>query len=174
MYAALTLSFLGGARWGAELARSPDAPNLWRMVAGMKNYRDAAIFLGARMFYVDGMTAVLIYTGIYATGVMKWGALEMLIYGIVLSTLAVLGGFVGCWLDEGFGPKRAVQIEIGMSLLGIIAFIGMGPNQILYFWPYDAAAHSPVWGGPRGVSHAEIPLDVCGCGGPASGLAGAE
>ena len=33
VYAALTLSFLGGARWGAELARSPDAPNLRRMVA---------------------------------------------------------------------------------------------------------------------------------------------
>ena len=33
VYAALTLSFLGGARWGAELARSPDAPNLWRLVA---------------------------------------------------------------------------------------------------------------------------------------------
>lgn len=124
------------------------AGNLWRMVAGMKNYRDAAIFLGARMFYVDGMTAVLIYTGIYATGVMKWGALEMLIYGIVLSTLAVLGGFVGRWLDEGFGPKRAVQIEIGMSLLGIIAFIGMGPNQILYFWPYDVTQHADMWSGP--------------------------
>jgi hypothetical protein len=33
VYAALTLSFLGGARGGAELARSPDAPNLRRMVA---------------------------------------------------------------------------------------------------------------------------------------------
>ncbi len=33
VYAALTLSFLGGARWGAELTRAPDAPNLWRLVA---------------------------------------------------------------------------------------------------------------------------------------------
>ena len=33
VYAALTLSFLGGARWGAELTRAPAAPNLWRMVA---------------------------------------------------------------------------------------------------------------------------------------------
>lgn len=124
------------------------AGDLWRMVAGMRNYRDAAIFLGSRMFYVDGMTAVLIYTGIYATGVMKWGALEMLIYGIVLSTLAVLGGFVGRWLDEGLGPKRAVQVEIGMSLIGIIAFIGMAPDRILYFWPYDVTAHADMWAGP--------------------------
>ena len=33
VYAALTLSFLGGARWGAELTRAPEAPKLWRMVA---------------------------------------------------------------------------------------------------------------------------------------------
>lgn len=124
------------------------AGELWRMVSGMRNHRDAAIFLASRMFYVDGMTAILIYTGIYATGVMKWGALEMLIYGIVLSTLAVLGGFVGRWLDEGLGPKRAVQVEIGMSLLGIIAFLGMAPDRILYVWRYDPAAHPPLWNGP--------------------------
>lgn len=33
VYAALTLSFLGGARWGAELTRAPNDPNLWRMLA---------------------------------------------------------------------------------------------------------------------------------------------
>ena len=100
------------------------------------------------MFYVDGMTAILIYAGIYATGVMGWGALEMLAYGVLLSVLATLGGFVGRWLDAGFGPKRAVQIEIGMSLLGIIAFLGMAPDRILYFWMWDVAAHPPLWDGP--------------------------
>jgi UMF1 family MFS transporter len=124
------------------------AADLWRMVANMRNYRDAAIFLISRMFYVDGMTAILIYTGIYASGVMGWGALEMLSFGIVISSVAVLGGFVGRWLDEGLGPKRAVQIEIGMSLIGIIAFLGMSPDTILYVWSYDASAHAPLWNGP--------------------------
>ena len=124
------------------------ARSLWGMVANMRHYRDAAIFLISRMFYVDGMTAILIYAGIYATGVMGWGALEMLAYGVLLSILATLGGFVGRWLDAGFGPKRAVQIEIGMSLMGIIGFLGMAPDRILYFWNWNAAAHAPVWDGP--------------------------
>jgi UMF1 family MFS transporter len=72
----------------------------------------------------------------------------MLLYGIILSTLAVLGGFVGRWLDDGVGPRRAVQIEIGMSLLGIIALLGMGPDRILYFWAWDSLAHPPLWQGP--------------------------
>ena len=32
-YAALTLSFLGGARWGAEPTRVPNAPSLGRLMA---------------------------------------------------------------------------------------------------------------------------------------------
>ena len=34
MYTGLTLSFLGGARWGAELARAPDTPSLPRLILG--------------------------------------------------------------------------------------------------------------------------------------------
>ena len=124
------------------------AADLWSMVKTVGQHRNAAIFLSARMFYVDGMTAILIYAGVYATGVMKWRALEMLFFGIILSVLGVLGGFVGRWLDNALGPKRAVQLEIGMSLLGIIAFLGMAPDRILYLWTFDVAAHAPLWGGP--------------------------
>jgi UMF1 family MFS transporter len=124
------------------------ARDLWVMVRTVRRYRNAAIFLASRMFYVDGMTAILIYAGVYATGVMKWRALEMLFFGITLSVLAVLGGFVGRWLDHGFGPKTAVRIEIGMSLLGVIALLGMTPARILYFWSWNPADHTPLWSGP--------------------------
>ncbi len=124
------------------------AGTLWRMVTTVGHYRDAAIYLFARMFYVDGMTAILFYYGIFASGVMKWGALELLFNGIILSILAVLGGFVGRWMDAGFGPKIAVQIALGMSLIGVICLLGMGPDKILYFWHYDPHAHAPLWNGP--------------------------
>jgi UMF1 family MFS transporter len=129
-------------------ALSRGARDLWSMVRTVRRHRNAAIFLTARMFFVDGMTAILIYAGVYATGVMKWGALEMLFFGIILSVLAVLGGFVGRWLDARFGPKTALRIEIGVSLLGIIALLGMGPDRILYLWAFHPAAHPPMWSGP--------------------------
>jgi UMF1 family MFS transporter len=124
------------------------ASALWRMLKAVRGYRDAAIFLLARMFYVDGMTALLLYYGIYAAGVMHWGALELLFNGILMSMLSVLGGFVGRWMDAGFGPRRAVQISLGMTLFGLFWLLGMGPDKILYFWSYDAAAHPPLWSGP--------------------------
>jgi UMF1 family MFS transporter len=78
--------------------------------------------------------------GSYAIGVMKWGALEMLLYGIMLSDLGGAGRLRRSLAGRRPRPQgRAVQIEIFMSLLGIIAMLGMAPDQILYFWAYDAA-----------------------------------
>jgi UMF1 family MFS transporter len=124
------------------------ARELAAMVRQVGRIRNAAVFLVSRMFYYDGMTSILIYAGVYAVGVMKWGALEMLFFGIILSILATAGGFIGSWLDHALGPKRAVQIQIGMSLLGIIAMLGMAPDRILYLWSWNPAAHAPLWNGP--------------------------
>ncbi|HEY0648581.1 MAG TPA: MFS transporter [Phenylobacterium sp.] len=137
-------------RTGVPIARAfaQGAAELWRMLKTVSHFRDAAIYVGARMFFVDGMNGVLVYAGVFAVGVMKWGALEMLAYGILLSIFAVLGGYVGRWLDAGLGPKVAVGLEILMSMLGLTAFLGMAPDTILFFWSYDASAHAPLWDGP--------------------------
>ena len=124
------------------------AGELKRMVTTVSRYKDAVLYLLSRMFFVDGMNAVLIYAGVFAVGVMKWGPLEMLGYGILLSVFAVLGGFVGRWMDAGLGPKGALRIEIFMTILGLLAFMSMAPDRILYFWAWDTAAHPPIWDGP--------------------------
>lgn len=124
------------------------AGELWRMVRTVGRFKDAAVYLVSRMFFVDGMNGVLIYAGVFAVGVMKWGPLEMLAYGILLSVFAVLGGYVARWLDGALGPKTALKIEIAAAMLGLLAVLGMAPDRILFFWPHDAAAHGPMWDGP--------------------------
>jgi UMF1 family MFS transporter len=133
---------------GVIKAFANGARALWTMLTTVRRHRDAAIFLLARSFYVDGMTAVLTFFGIYATGVMHWGALEMLVIGIILTVLAVIGGVLARFFDGFLGPRRAVQMEILMSLLGIIALLGMAPDRIFFFWHWDPAAHPPMWNGP--------------------------
>ena len=70
------------------------ASDLWGMVRTVGRYRDAVIYLGSRMLFVDGMNGVLFFSGVLAAGVMKWGPLELLTQGIVLSIVAVFGGYV--------------------------------------------------------------------------------
>lgn len=113
----------------------------------LKGHADVAKFLGARMLYCDGMTALLIFGGLFAAGLMKWGELEMLAYGISLSIFGVLGGLLAPWLDRVLGPRRAIQLEVGACILILIAMLGMTREQILYVWPWDAS-HGVLWNGP--------------------------
>lgn len=119
-----------------------------RMIATVRQHRDAAVYLVARMFFYDGMNGVVFFYGVLAAGVMGWGPLDLLITGIILSVFAVLGGQVGRWLDNRFGARNALMIEVSMTMVGLIALLGMAPDRILYFWEYDAVASAPLWDGP--------------------------
>ena len=114
----------------------------------LREHRDAGVYLLTRMFYNDGMTALLLFGGVFAAGVMGWGVMEMLVYGIGLSIFSIGGGFLGAWLDNRVGPRQAVQIEITGILVCLLAWLGMGRDRILYVIAYDPAVHAPLWGGP--------------------------
>jgi UMF1 family MFS transporter len=51
-------------------------------------------------------------------------------------------------MDARIGPKNALKIEVFMTVLTLIAILGMHPDRILYFWAYDPTAHAPLWNGP--------------------------
>jgi UMF1 family MFS transporter len=137
-------------RSGVSVAKAfaAGASDLWGMLKTVGRYRDAVIYLASRMLFVDGMNGVLFFFGVLAAGVMKWGPLELLSQGIILSVVAVFGGFAGRWMDERMGPKNALKLEIFMTMLTLVAILGMRPDQILYLWAYDPAAHAPLWNGP--------------------------
>ncbi len=133
-------SLLDAAKEGVRLIRDT--------FGNLKGHADVAKFLGARMLYCDGMTALLIFGGLFASGLMKWGELEMLAYGIALSIFAVGGGLIAPLFDRTLGPRRAVQVEIAGSIIVLMAMLGMGREKILYFWSWPAASHAPIWAFP--------------------------
>ena len=121
--------------------------SVWRTIVSLRDYRNVGIYLLARLFFNDGMTAVLTFGGVYASTTFHWGPIEMLLYGIELSIFAVLGGFFGAWLDNRFGSKTAIFVSIGGTLLAGLASLTMAPDRILWFIPYDLHA-APVWSLP--------------------------
>ncbi len=133
-----------GERFGDALVHG--VGNVWRTVRKLRDYRNVALFLVARMLYADGKTAILIFSGIYAAGTMGWGLIEMLAYGIILTIFAILGGFSGGWLDHAVGPKRAVVIEIGVTFICLIAMVSMTSTSMLFFIPVDPNA--VAWDSP--------------------------
>jgi MFS transporter, UMF1 family len=113
----------------------------------LRRYRNVATYLVARMIYNDGKTAVLVFGGVYAAGIFGWDSLTMTIFGIALSVFAVFGGFVGGWLDDTFGSKRAILISIGGTSLGLILAVSITPDELFFAVPWDRAAPH-VWSLP--------------------------
>jgi UMF1 family MFS transporter len=117
---------------------------LWLTVKRARSVSNVALYLLARMLYTDGKVAVLAYSGIYAAGVFGWELTDILLFALVLSPFSISGGFIGGWLDNRFGSKRAIQISVGLSCFGMLGAVSITPGQIL-FMPYDAAAAAPLW-----------------------------
>src|SRR5262245_5044338 len=82
-------------------------------VKSLRQYRNIAAYLISRMIYQDGQNVMLSFGGIYAVGVFGWSEIESAAYGIALSVFAMVGGFLGGWLSDRVGTKRALQLSIG-------------------------------------------------------------
>ena len=144
-----------GARFtGALRLAIGDLKDLFVQARG---HRDALTYLGARMLFTDGLTGILIFIGIYAAGAMGWGPLQLLAYGLILSSFSVIGGLLAGWLDGRLGPKKALTIEI----IGVIAsqLLLLGNTRTSFFYqPYDPAVHAPLWNGPMFTTAPELGL----------------
>jgi MFS transporter, UMF1 family len=110
-----------------------------------KDHSNAARYLIARMLYTDGKTALLVFGGVVAAGVLGWGLEEMTSYGIIMSIFAIGGGLLAGKLDSGIGPKRAIQLEIGFTIAALIGMSTITPKSILFFPVTEGQA---VWASP--------------------------
>lgn len=138
------------------------------MLRSLPSNRPMATFLVSRMIYTDGLTAILLFTGIYAAGVMRWGALELTALAIVVSCFLAIGGLVGARLDRRFGPRRAIQVELAIVIIGQAAMIGIAPDRLFYLDYFGP----PVWDGPMFTRLPELAfvfiasinaIGICGC-----------
>lgn len=135
--------------------------DLKELVLEARGSRNALVYLGARMLFTDGLTGILIFTGVYAAGAMGWKTLELLAYGLVLSLFAVAGGLMAGWLDGRVGPKRALSIEIVGVIVSQLLSLGNTRTSLMY-GAFDPATHSPLWNGPMFRSAPDIALLACG------------
>jgi UMF1 family MFS transporter len=104
----------------------------------LRDYKMIGLFLLARMFYYDGLTAVFAFGGIYAQGVFGWDSSRLGIFGIVLVIFAMAGAAAGGWLDDRMGSKPTILVAIGgmlIATLGVVSVSATGETgqfQVLF------------------------------------------
>ena len=147
--APLLLFSKDAARTGLGLGQAAreGVAEIWSLVAHLRMPRDAGLFLIGRMLYTDARLGALLFGGIYAAGVMKWGAPQLLIMGLMATLCGVCGGFLAGWLDTRIGPKRALIIEVAILAACLLLQLGISREMIL-FVPYSGASHPPLWATP--------------------------
>ncbi len=105
---------------------------LWSTLRQIGRYRQIALFLLARLFFIDGLNTMFAFGAIYAAAIFSLDAGEIFQFAIALNVSAGLGAVAFGYLDDRLGSKTTILIALG----GLTAF-GM-PLLIvetkLWFW----------------------------------------
>lgn len=97
--------------------------DLGRTIRTARRHKSLFAFLISSMFYRDGLAALYAFGGIYAAGVLGWGAFQLGIFGIVAASVGAAGTYLAGRLDERLGPRPVIAgaiwvlIAVGVSAL---------------------------------------------------------
>jgi UMF1 family MFS transporter len=89
-------------------------------------------FLVARMLYADGLSAIFAFGGIYGTAVFGWSALELGLFGIILTATGMIGAVIGGVLDDRAGAKTVILVSLILLLIGAVGILSVDQTRILF------------------------------------------
>ncbi len=134
-----------GSSLGVRQAARQGLKDVFETLRALPRYRNIAIYLGSRMFFIDGMVGVMTFGGVYASGTFHWDTTTLLIFGLCTSGSAMIGAYVGGLIDDRVGSKRSLKLAIGLSSLILVLLISYERDTIFYFIPVGT---EPVWSFP--------------------------
>lgn len=122
----------------------------WRQIVStckeIKDHKNIAIFLFARLIYNDGLVTIFSFGAIYAAGTFNFSFEEIMIFGVVLNVAAGIGAFIMGFFDDKLGGKKTIQVSLLFLIIasviavlaqtkesywvaGILVGLASGPNQ---------------------------------------------
>jgi UMF1 family MFS transporter len=106
----------------------------------VREHKQVALFLLARMLYADGLGAVFAFGAIYAATVFNWGAMELGLFGIILSVTATIGALIGGVFDDRNGSKSVIGWSLLLFTLSTIGVLSVDKNNVLFVVPVEPKA----------------------------------
>jgi UMF1 family MFS transporter len=98
----------------------------------VRELKEAAKLIIARMIYNDGLTTVIGVASIYAGAVLGMPLEQVLMMGIALNVAAGIGAFLFGFVDDRIGGKRTLMITL--VFLTVAGVIGVVTTSIPGFW----------------------------------------
>jgi len=98
----------------------------------VRRYRDAALFLLARLLFNDGLITVFAFGGIYAVGTFGMTLGDVIKFGIGINVAAGAGAYLFGFVDDRIGGRRTVLISCA-ALAAATALAVWAPTRT-WFW----------------------------------------
>ena len=141
--AALSLALLGlpvfffapdtaGTAIGMVAAIKRGASALGHTVVKVRQYRNIVWFLSARVVFNEGFVVMVIFTGVFAAGILHWTADMVIMQGIFNSITALLGALVAGWMDTRFGSKRSTMVFLGVIMVLNVTLLSLAPGRMFF------------------------------------------
>ncbi len=98
----------------------------------LRHFRNIALYLIARMLYYDGCAAVFMFGGIVAGAMFGWGALELAVFGIIVTLFSAIGGFAGGVIDARIGSKRTILSSLSVVIFASVALVSFDRDTAFF------------------------------------------
>ncbi|MEN9894738.1 MAG: hypothetical protein RIR97_590 [Pseudomonadota bacterium] len=89
-------------------------------------------FLIGRMLYQDGLNALIVLGGTFAALLFHWATIEVGIFGIILTVVAIFGCIIAGFLDSALGSKVMIMISLAMLIVATIGFVSTQTDSTLF------------------------------------------
>lgn len=116
----------------ARGAVSAGLRQLGRTLRGLPKERSLFSFLLSSMFYRDALNGLYAFGGIYAAGVLGWGAFQLGVFGVIAAGAGAIGAWAGGRWDARSGPKPVIVLSCIALALVSMATVTTGPNEVLF------------------------------------------
>lgn len=112
-------------------------PLLVKDVAGLyrnEETRPTFWYLLASAVFRDGLGGVFAFGAIIGTAVFKFGAQDIIVFGIVANLIAGVSTIAAGRLDDRLGPKRIILASIGSMIVAGLAVFFLRDAGAIVFW----------------------------------------
>ena len=101
-------------------------------VRKVRQYKNLGVFLLSRMTYNEGFIALMLFTGVFAAGILHWNAKMLAVEGLANSVVAVIAGLFAGWLDTRIGSKRATMVFVLGCLIANVIIFSVTPDMVFF------------------------------------------
>jgi UMF1 family MFS transporter len=109
-------------------------------IADARRHASVGRFLLANMVYQDALVALFAFGGIYGAGVFGWQAIELGLFGIMLTITGTIGALIGGRLDDRLGAKPVILGAIAILALVCVGVLSLSRDHIFFVVPTAPSA----------------------------------